>query len=121
RFLEMFRTFCTFPSLTHSSAFLGPMFEEQPSSLIYPEGLTEGKITLSCQARANPPATYSWKLNGTLLELGSSRYTLVAGSLVISNPDSIQDTGSYQCLEGRWPLVCVTGHGEPVLGQSRVE
>uniref|UniRef100_A0A3Q2DBY3 Contactin 2 n=1 Tax=Cyprinodon variegatus TaxID=28743 RepID=A0A3Q2DBY3_CYPVA len=74
------------------------MFEEQPSSLIYPEGLTEGKITLSCQARANPPATYSWKLNGTLLELGSSRYTLVAGSLVISNPDSIQDTGSYQCL-----------------------
>ncbi|KAM4741647.1 contactin-2 [Anableps anableps] len=76
----------------------GPVFEEQPSSLIYPEGLTEGKITLSCQARASPPATYLWKLNGTLLELGLSRYTLVAGSLVISNPDSIQDTGSYQCL-----------------------
>ncbi|KAK5601005.1 Contactin-2 [Crenichthys baileyi] len=75
----------------------GPVFEEQPSSLIYAEGLIEGKITLSCQARASPPATYSWRLNGTLMELGLSRYSLVAGSLVISNPD-IQDTGSYQCL-----------------------
>lgn len=36
----------------------GPVFEEQPSSLIYPEGLTEGKVTLSCQARASPAATY---------------------------------------------------------------
>lgn len=36
----------------------GPVFEEQPSSLIYPEGLTEGKVTLSCQARANPAASY---------------------------------------------------------------
>lgn len=36
----------------------GPVFEEQPSSLIYPEGLTEGKVTLSCQARASPAASY---------------------------------------------------------------
>ncbi|TNN88234.1 Contactin-2 [Liparis tanakae] len=26
------------------------------------------------------------------------RYTLVAGNLVISSPESIRDTGSYQCL-----------------------
>ena len=38
----------------------GPVFEEQPSSLIYPEGLTEGKVTLSCQARASPAASYRW-------------------------------------------------------------
>lgn len=36
----------------------GPVFEEQPSSLIYPEGLNDGKVTLSCQARANPAASY---------------------------------------------------------------
>lgn len=38
----------------------GPVFEEQPTSLIYPEGLSEGKVTLSCQARANPAASYRW-------------------------------------------------------------
>lgn len=36
----------------------GPVLEEQPSSLIYPEGLTEGKVILTCQARANPAASY---------------------------------------------------------------
>lgn len=38
----------------------GPVFEEQPRSLIYPEGLSEGKVTLSCQARASPAASYRW-------------------------------------------------------------
>ncbi|XP_051803974.1 contactin-2 [Acanthochromis polyacanthus] len=76
----------------------GPVFEEQPSSLIYPEGLTEGKVTLSCQARASPAASYRWLLNGTEVPLGSDRYTLVAGTLVISGPEPLRDTGSYQCL-----------------------
>uniref|UniRef100_A0AAQ4RAU7 Contactin 2 n=1 Tax=Gasterosteus aculeatus aculeatus TaxID=481459 RepID=A0AAQ4RAU7_GASAC len=77
----------------------GPLFEEQPSSLIYPEGLSEGKVTLSCQARASPAASYRWLLNGTEVPLGLDlRYTLVAGNLVISSPESIRDTGSYQCL-----------------------
>uniref|UniRef100_A0A3Q4N4V3 Contactin-2 n=1 Tax=Neolamprologus brichardi TaxID=32507 RepID=A0A3Q4N4V3_NEOBR len=77
---------------------LGPVFEEQPSSLIYPEGLTEGKVTLSCQARANPAAAYRWLVNGTAVPLNLDRYSLVAGTLVISSPDPIRDTGSYQCL-----------------------
>lgn len=38
----------------------GPVFEEQPSSLIYPEGLTEGKVILSCQARASPASSYRY-------------------------------------------------------------
>ncbi|XP_037535094.1 contactin-2 [Nematolebias whitei] len=76
----------------------GPAFEEQPSSLVYPEGMIEGKVTLSCQARASPAATYRWLLNGTEVPLGSNRYTLVAGTLVISNPEAVRDTGSYQCL-----------------------
>ncbi|XP_070815011.1 contactin-2 [Chaetodon trifascialis] len=77
----------------------GPVFEEQPSSLIYPEGLSEGKVTLSCQARASPAASYRWLVNGTEVPLGLDlRYTLVAGNLVISSPESVRDTGSYQCL-----------------------
>lgn len=77
----------------------GPVFEEQPSSVIYPEGLSEGKVTLSCRARASPAASYRWLVNGTEVPLGlDTRYTLVAGSLVISSPEPSQDTGSYQCL-----------------------
>ncbi|XP_039971428.1 contactin-2 [Xiphias gladius] len=77
----------------------GPVFEEQPNSSIYPEGLSEGKVTLSCQARASPAASYRWLVNGTDVPLGLDlRYTLVAGNLVISSPESVRDTGSYQCL-----------------------
>lgn len=36
----------------------GPVFEEQPVETIYPEESPEAKITMSCRARANPPATY---------------------------------------------------------------
>uniref|UniRef100_A0A7N8XWK6 Contactin 2 n=1 Tax=Mastacembelus armatus TaxID=205130 RepID=A0A7N8XWK6_9TELE len=73
--------------------------ETPPSSLIYPEGLTEGKVTLNCQARASPAASYRWLVNGTDVPLGlDPRYTLVAGNLVISSPESVRDSGSYQCL-----------------------
>uniref|UniRef100_A0A4W6E7W3 Contactin-2 n=1 Tax=Lates calcarifer TaxID=8187 RepID=A0A4W6E7W3_LATCA len=86
----------TFAHYGHDS---GPVFEEQPSSSIYPEGLTEGKVTLNCQARASPAASYRWLVNGTDVPLGLDlRYSLVAGNLVISSPESIRDTGSYQCL-----------------------
>uniref|UniRef100_A0A673Z7B7 Contactin 2 n=1 Tax=Salmo trutta TaxID=8032 RepID=A0A673Z7B7_SALTR len=76
----------------------GPVFEEQPSSVVYPEGLSEGKVTLNCQARASPAATYSWRVNGTDVPVGDPRYTLVAGNLVISGPQFVRDGGSYQCL-----------------------
>ncbi|XP_056128734.1 contactin-2 [Lampris incognitus] len=77
----------------------GPVFEEQPTSLIYPEGLTDGKVTLNCQARASPAASYRWRVNGTEVPLGMDpRYILVAGNLVISSPQSDRDAGSYQCL-----------------------
>lgn len=36
----------------------GPVFEEQPVDTIYPEELLEDKITMSCRARASPPAAY---------------------------------------------------------------
>lgn len=77
----------------------GPVFEEQPSHTLFPEGSAEEKVTLACRARANPPATYRWKMNGTELKLEpDSRYRLVAGDLVISNPVKSKDSGSYQCV-----------------------
>ncbi|XP_050978992.1 contactin-2 [Labeo rohita] len=77
----------------------GPVFEEQPSSLIYPEGMPEGKVTLSCQARASPAAIYRWRVNGTEIAFAEdSQYTQVAGNLVINNPQNGRDGGSYQCL-----------------------
>ena len=40
-----------------------------------------------------------WRVNGTEVPLGlDPRYTLVAGTLVISNPQHDRDGGSYQCL-----------------------
>uniref|UniRef100_A0A8C2CPN7 Contactin 2 n=1 Tax=Cyprinus carpio TaxID=7962 RepID=A0A8C2CPN7_CYPCA len=77
----------------------GPVFEEQPSSLIYPEGMPEGKVTLSCQARASPATIYRWRVNGTEIAFAEdSQYTQVAGNLVINNPQNGRDGGSYQCL-----------------------
>uniref|UniRef100_A0A4W4G683 Contactin 2 n=1 Tax=Electrophorus electricus TaxID=8005 RepID=A0A4W4G683_ELEEL len=77
----------------------GPVFEEQPSSVIYPEGLPEGKVTLNCQARASPAASYRWRVNGTdVVTVEDSHYTMVAGNLVINNPQHGRDAGSYQCL-----------------------
>lgn len=41
-----------------SPATFGPVFEDQPLSLLFPEESTEEKVTLACRARASPPATY---------------------------------------------------------------
>ncbi|KAG5838913.1 hypothetical protein ANANG_G00228720 [Anguilla anguilla] len=77
----------------------GPVFEGQPSNVLFPEGLTEEPVIFTCQARASPAATYRWKVNGTDVPLGGdSRYTLVAGNLLIGGPQRGRDAGSYQCL-----------------------
>ncbi|XP_034542149.1 contactin-1a-like isoform X2 [Notolabrus celidotus] len=78
----------------------GPVFEEQPVDTIYPEESPEAKITMSCRARANPPATYKWMLEGTEIDLNAeaSHYSLVGGNLVISNPVKTQHVGQYSCL-----------------------
>ncbi|XP_004563822.3 contactin-1a [Maylandia zebra] len=78
----------------------GPVFEEQPVDTIYPEESPEAKITMNCRARANPPATYKWKLDGMEIDLdaGGSHYSLVGGNLVISKPDKTEHVGQYSCL-----------------------
>ncbi|XP_008304414.1 contactin-1a-like isoform X3 [Stegastes partitus] len=78
----------------------GPVFEEQPVDTIYPEESPEAKITMNCRTRANPPATYKWMLNDMEIDLKEegSHYSLVGGSLVISNPNKNQHVGKYSCL-----------------------
>ncbi|XP_037680856.1 contactin-2 isoform X2 [Choloepus didactylus] len=80
-------------------ATFGPVFEDQPLGLLFPEESTEEKVTLACRARASPPATYRWKMNGTEMKLEpGSRHQLMGGNLVIMNPTKAQDAGIYQCL-----------------------
>ncbi|XP_018429118.1 PREDICTED: contactin-2-like [Nanorana parkeri] len=77
----------------------GPVFEEQPQNTLFPEGSAEEQVTLSCRARAIPPANYRWKLNGTNLNLGeNSTYRLFGGNLAISNPTHSKHVGTYQCF-----------------------
>uniref|UniRef100_A0A672JLU9 Contactin-1a-like n=1 Tax=Salarias fasciatus TaxID=181472 RepID=A0A672JLU9_SALFA len=90
---------CIFTSTDEATGY-GPVFEEQPVDTIYPEESPEAKITMSCRARANPPATYRWMLNSEDIDLNeqSSHYSLVGGNLVISNPIKTLHVGEYSCL-----------------------
>ncbi|XP_061085744.1 contactin 1b [Conger conger] len=79
----------------------GPVFEEQPQDLVYPEESAENKISMNCRARANPPATYKWRLNSweiKLLEQPDEYYSLVGGNLVITNPEKGRHAGRYVCV-----------------------
>ncbi|XP_010881894.1 contactin-1a isoform X2 [Esox lucius] len=77
----------------------GPVFEDQPVDTIYPEESPEAKITMSCRARAHPPATYRWRLNSTDIDLdGDNHFTLVGGNLVISDPIKNKHVGRYACV-----------------------
>ncbi|KAM8890784.1 contactin-1a isoform 2-T2 [Spinachia spinachia] len=78
----------------------GPVFEEQPVDTIYPEESPEAKITMSCRARADPPAAYKWMMDDVEIDLNtqSSHYDLVGGNLVISSPVKTKHVGRYFCL-----------------------
>nr|NP_001071239.1 uncharacterized protein LOC777724 precursor [Danio rerio]AAH98518.1 Zgc:109782 [Danio rerio] len=87
------------------SAGFGPVFEEQPLDTIYPEESPEEKITLTCRTRANPPASYRWRLNNAelvLAEGGDPHYSVSEGNLLISSPDKSKHAGNYTCV-----CVCV--------------
>uniref|UniRef100_A0A673B531 Contactin-1a-like n=1 Tax=Sphaeramia orbicularis TaxID=375764 RepID=A0A673B531_9TELE len=88
------------PGFVFEATGYGPVFEEQPVDTIYPEESPEAKITMSCRARANPPATYKWLLDSEEIDLDvqDSHYRLVGGNLVISNPIKSKHVGMYTCL-----------------------
>nr|XP_061826411.1 contactin-1a-like isoform X1 [Nerophis lumbriciformis]XP_061826412.1 contactin-1a-like isoform X1 [Nerophis lumbriciformis] len=79
----------------------GPVFEEQPVDTIYPEESPEDKITMSCRARASPPAAYKWTLDGVEIDpssAGHDHYALSGGNLIIKEPVKSQHEGKYSCL-----------------------
>ncbi|NWT00203.1 CNTN4 protein, partial [Mionectes macconnelli] len=77
----------------------GPVFLQEPNSLIFPLDSEEKKVKLSCEVKGNPRPTIGWKLNGTSIDVGMDfRYSLVEGNLLINNPNKTQDAGTYQCV-----------------------
>ncbi|XP_030630760.1 contactin-1a [Chanos chanos] len=79
----------------------GPIFEEEPTDTIHPEEAPEDKITMRCRARANPPATYRWKINDREIPFegkGAERFSMVGGNLAISSPNKTEDAGRYICV-----------------------
>nr|XP_033781751.1 contactin-4-like [Geotrypetes seraphini] len=84
--------------LADDKSLRGPVFTQEPSSMIWPLD-SEEKVQLICEVDANPSATIRWQLNKTDIDTGTdSRYSLLEGNLFISNPDTSQDTGIYQCM-----------------------
>ncbi|NXC86822.1 CNTN4 protein, partial [Cercotrichas coryphoeus] len=77
----------------------GPVFLQEPNSLIFPLDSEEKKVKLSCEVKGNPRPTIGWKLNGSSIDVGMDyRYSLLEGSLLINNPNKSQDAGMYQCV-----------------------
>ncbi|XP_053560666.1 contactin-2 [Bombina bombina] len=101
-FLLFSSVFFLYTGLSHtaeSTEGYGPIFEEQPQNSLFPEESTEHQVTLSCRARASPPASYRWRMNGTELILGAnSSYQLIGGNLVIFKPTQPKHAGTYQCV-----------------------
>ncbi|XP_058501947.1 contactin-1a-like [Solea solea] len=100
------------------AAGFGPVFEEQPMDTIYPEESPEAKITLNCRARANPPATYKWRLDNMQIDLDEegNHYSLVGGNLVISNPIKTTHEGNYSCVASNMFGAVVSQKGSVQFG-----
>lgn len=45
-------------NLSEDATGYGPIFEEEPVDVVYTEDSPDGRISMNCRARANPPATY---------------------------------------------------------------
>ncbi|NXN04765.1 CNTN4 protein, partial [Sylvia borin] len=77
----------------------GPVFLQEPDSLIFPLHSEERKVKLSCEVKGNPRPTIGWKFNGSSIDVGVDyRYSLLEGNLLINNPNKSQDAGTYQCV-----------------------
>uniref|UniRef100_A0A3Q2CRN5 Contactin-5-like n=1 Tax=Cyprinodon variegatus TaxID=28743 RepID=A0A3Q2CRN5_CYPVA len=76
----------------------GPVFIQEPDDVIFPLDSDEKKVMMHCEARGNPPPTYSWYINGTEVDSKTDyRYTFIDGDLIITNASEINDYGKYQC------------------------
>uniref|UniRef100_A0A8C6S452 Contactin-5 n=1 Tax=Neogobius melanostomus TaxID=47308 RepID=A0A8C6S452_9GOBI len=76
----------------------GPVFVQEPDDVIFSLDSDEKKVMLRCEARGNPPPTYSWFVNDTEVHAEADyRYSLIEGNFIITNASEITDYGRYQC------------------------
>ncbi|CAF89387.1 unnamed protein product, partial [Tetraodon nigroviridis] len=86
---------------TDDATGYGPIFEEEPVDVVYTEDSPDGRISMNCRARANPPATYRWRRDNweiKLMEQPDEHYSLVGGNLVINSPKKRKHAGTYICV-----------------------
>uniref|UniRef100_A0A671MK57 Contactin-5 n=1 Tax=Sinocyclocheilus anshuiensis TaxID=1608454 RepID=A0A671MK57_9TELE len=82
---------------TYSEEF-GPVFIQEPDDGIFSLDSDDKKVIMNCEARGNPVPTYSWLINGTVVDTEADfRYSLIAGNLIIHNASEAIDYGRYQC------------------------
>uniref|UniRef100_A0A671XXX6 Contactin-5 n=1 Tax=Sparus aurata TaxID=8175 RepID=A0A671XXX6_SPAAU len=83
--------------LSESEEF-GPVFIQEPDDVIFPLDSDEKKVVMHCEARGNPPPTYSWYVNRTEVDAEADyRYGFIDGNFIITNASEITDYGRYQC------------------------
>uniref|UniRef100_A0A8C2D623 Contactin-5 n=1 Tax=Cyprinus carpio TaxID=7962 RepID=A0A8C2D623_CYPCA len=76
----------------------GPVFLQEPDDAIFSLDSDDKKVIMNCEARGNPVPTYSWLINGTIVDPeGDFRYSLIDGNLIIHNASEAIDYGRYQC------------------------
>uniref|UniRef100_A0A667XLY7 Contactin 1b n=1 Tax=Myripristis murdjan TaxID=586833 RepID=A0A667XLY7_9TELE len=88
-------------NLSEDATGYGPIFEEEPLDVVYTEDSPDGRISMNCRARANPPASYRWRRDNweiKLMEQPDEHYSLVGGNLVITNPKQKKHAGTYVCV-----------------------
>lgn len=59
----------------------GPIFEEEPVDVVYTEDSPDGRISMNCRARANPPATYRFTNTTALLTFSEIQNALAAEAI----------------------------------------
>ncbi|KAM4590491.1 contactin-5 isoform 1-T2 [Fundulus diaphanus] len=83
---------------SEESEEFGPVFIQEPDDVIFPLDSDEKKVMMHCEARGNPPPTYSWYINGSEVDSKTDyRYSLIDGDLIITNASEDTDYGKYQC------------------------
>ncbi|XP_051752439.1 contactin-4 isoform X2 [Ctenopharyngodon idella] len=78
-----------------------PVFSKQPGSIVFPVDSMEKnrEVVFSCEAQGDPPPSYRWKLNGSLVNpKPGSHHSLSGGNLRINHLNKDEDAGTYQCL-----------------------
>uniref|UniRef100_A0A672S5Y3 Contactin-5 n=1 Tax=Sinocyclocheilus grahami TaxID=75366 RepID=A0A672S5Y3_SINGR len=84
--------------MTPESEEFGPVFIQEPDDGIFSLDSDDKKVIMNCEARGNPVPTYSWLINGTVVDTEADfRYSLIAGNLIIHNASEAIDYGRYQC------------------------